>query len=220
MDRASSAFGSTPGRRTGSRVDRNASRDARRERVPNPLDPKKLDELAVAYAARFATSAGKLRSYLRRKVVTRGWAGAEDSALPEGNGPDIDGVVERMVQAGYVDDEAFARARGSGLLRRGYGARRIDETLRAAGVGEDLREDARGSDRERREAALTMARKRGFGPFSRTGQAGARLEPARREKQLAAMLRAGHPLASARELVDAATVLAAERWVLDEDAEF
>ena len=211
MDRSPPAFG----RRTGSREPHKL-----RERVPNPLNPKTLDELAVAYAARFATSAGKLRSYLRRKVVTRGWAGAEDSALPEGNGPDIDGVVERMVQAGYVDDEAFARARGSGLLRRGYGARRIDETLRAAGVGEDLREDARGSDRERREAALTMARKRGFGPFSRTGQAGARLEPARREKQLAAMLRAGHPLASARELVDAVTVLAAERWVVDEDAEF
>ena len=170
--------------------------------------------MALAYAARFATSAGKLRSYLRRKVMTRGWAGAED-----GPPPDIDAVVERMVQAGYVDDEAFARASGSGLLRRGYGARRIDETLRAAGVGEDLRQDARGSEHERREAALTMARKRGFGPFDRTGQAGARLEPARREKQLSAMLRAGHPLASARELVDAATVLAAEQWVLDADAE-
>ena len=182
--------------------------------MPNPLDPRKLDELALAYAARFATSAGKLGSYLKRKIATRGWVETEDSAPP-----DIDGVVERMVQAGYVDDEAFARARGSGLLRRGYGARRIDETLRAAGVAEDVRGEARGSEHERREAALTMARKRGFGPFDRSAHAGARLEPARREKQLAAMLRAGHPLASARELVDAATVLAAEQWVLDADAE-
>ncbi len=182
--------------------------------MPNPLDPRKLDELALAYAARFATSAGKLGSYLKRKIATRGWVGADEGARP-----DIDGVVQRMVQAGYVDDEAFARARGSGLLRRGYGARRIDETLRAAGVGEDLRQDARGSEHERREAALTMARKRGFGPFDRSAHAGQRLEPARREKQLSAMLRAGHPLASARELVDAATVLAAEQWVLDADAE-
>jgi regulatory protein len=35
---------------------------------------------------------------------------------------------------------------------------------------------------------------------------------ARREKQLAAMLRAGHALDSTRELVDAATVEAAEDW--------
>lgn len=212
MDDASLASG----RQTGPRKDRNASRREPREYAPRPLDPAKLDELAVAYAARFATSAGKLRTYLRRKLALRGWTGDEDSPLP-----DIDSVIERMVRAGYVDDEAFARARGSGLLRRGYGARRIDETLRAAGVDEDLRGSARGSERERREAALTMARKRGFGPFNRTvgagERAGARLDPARREKQLAAMLRAGHPLASARELVDAATIEAAEAWVGEDD---
>jgi regulatory protein len=206
MDRAPPASG----RQGGSRKDRKE----RRERAPNPLDPAKLNELALAYAARFATSAGKLRTYLRRKVALRGWAG-EDDAPPA----DIDGVVARMVGAGYVDDEAFARARGSGLLRRGYGARRIDETLRAAGVDEDVRGSARGSERERREAALTMARKRGFGPFSRTAQPGQRLDPAAREKQIAAMLRAGHPLASARKLVDASTIEAAENWVGEDDDE-
>ena len=72
MDRASSTSGRNARREAG-------LRDARRERVPNPLDPKKLDEMALAYAARFATSAGKLRSYLRRKVMTRGWAGAGSS---------------------------------------------------------------------------------------------------------------------------------------------
>jgi regulatory protein len=40
---------------------------------------------------------------------------------------------------------------------------------------------------------------------------------AQREKQLAAMLRAGHPLDSARELIDAASVEAAEQWA-GEDA--
>ena len=201
-------------RRAGSRASRNGARREPRERVPNPLDPAKLDELALAYAARFATSAGKLASYLRRKIATRGWAGAEDGDAPA---PDIDGVVERMVRAGYIDDEVFARARGSGLLRRGYGARRIDETLRAAGVAQELRGEARGSEGERRQAALTMVRKRGFGPFSRTAEPGTRLDPGRREKQIAALLRAGHPLASARELVDAASVRAAENWANEDD---
>ena len=58
-----------------------------------------------------------------------------------------------------------------------------------------------------RRAALTLARKRRFGPFG-PGE----LDRALREKQIAAMLRAGHPLDSARELVDARSVEAAEDW--------
>lgn len=170
-------------------------------RAPPPLDLARLNEMALAYAARFATSAGKLSTYLKRKVRERGWAG-EDDALAA-----VSAVVGRMVELRYVDDEAFAQARSSGLLRRGYGARRIDETLRAAGVSEQVRGDARGSERERREAALTMARKRRFGPFGNRAS-----DPATRQKQVAAMLRAGHPLASARELVDAASIGAAEAW--------
>ncbi|HEX7712023.1 MAG TPA: hypothetical protein VF418_13905, partial [Sphingomonadaceae bacterium] len=73
------------------------------------------------------------------------------------------------------------------------------------------------SGADQRRAALLLARKRGFGPFG--------LEPldrARREKQIAAMLRAGHPLDSARELVDATSVEAAEDWAaaaFDEERE-
>lgn len=174
---------------------------------PRPLDPGRLDELALAYVARFATSAGKLSDYLRRKLRERGWAGEE--------APDVGAVVARMVRLRYVDDAGFARARGQGLLRRGYGARRIGQALGAAGIGEALREEGLGSQRERREAALTMARKRRFGPFGRDSGEG-RHDPATREKQVAAMLRAGHPLASARAMVDAASIEEAESWV-DED---
>jgi regulatory protein len=40
-----------------------------------------------------------------------------------------------------------------------------------------------------------------------------------REKQMAAMLRAGHPLDFARELVNAETVEAAEEWAAEECVE-
>ena len=176
-------------------------------RVPPPLDARRLDELALAYVARFATSAGKLADYLRRKLRERGWEGEAAADVPA--------VVARMVEKGFVDDAVFARARGQGLLRRGYGARRIGQALGAAGIGEALREEGLGSDRERRAAALTLARKRRFGPFGR-GTGAARHDPATREKQVAAMLRAGHPLASARAMVDAASIEEAESWV-DED---
>jgi regulatory protein len=61
-----------------------------------------------------------------------------------------------------------------------------------------------------RAAALALARKRRFGPFGSEP-----LDRAKREKQLATMLRAGHRLDSAREMVDAASVAAAEKWAAE-----
>ncbi|WP_292965242.1 regulatory protein RecX [Novosphingobium sp. UBA1939] len=178
----------------------------RRKRPPKPLDPARMEEMALAYVARFATSAGKLAAYLARKLRERGWDGASP--------PDVDGLVARFVRAGYVDDAGYARAKAQGLLRRGYGARRIDQALGHAGIAEDMRAEARGSERDRRHAALVMARKRRFGPWGEDrGTDGPKIDPARRERQVAALLRAGHPLAYARRLVDEPSIEAAEEWV-------
>jgi regulatory protein len=168
-------------------------------RRPRPLDSARLDELALTYVARFATSRAKLEAYLLRKLRERGWEG-------EGE-PPVTALLDRFEVAGYVDDAAFARARSGSLLRRGYGPRRVSQALGAAGIGEDIRAGVCADQGAHRRAALAMARRRGFGPFGpglpdRTA----------REKQIAAMLRAGHGLDSARELVDAASVDAAEDW--------
>lgn len=190
------------------RMDRNSpdERGNRRERKPpRPLNARRLDEMALAYVARFATSAGKLSDYLRRKLRERGWEGEGEA--------DVAGIVARFVSLGYIDDAVFARGKAQGLLRRGYGARRIDQALGAAGIAEPLREDVRGSEAERRRAALVMARKRRFGPFGTSD----RLDPATREKQVAAMLRAGHPLAHARAVVNALSPEALEEWTDEAD---
>lgn len=177
----------------------------RERRVPKPVNAARMDEMALAYVARFATSAGKLADYLKRKLRERGWEGEGEA--------DIAGLVERFVAVGYVNDAGYAAAKAQGLMRRGYGARRVEQALGAAGIAEDVRESVRGSDTERRRAALVMARKRRFGPFGRDGAAG---DPATREKQVAAMLRAGHPLEHARRLVNAASIEAAEEWADEE----
>jgi regulatory protein len=59
-----------------------------------------------------------------------------------------------------------------------------------------------------------MVRKRRFGPFGK-------VEPDRmvREKQIAALLRAGHRLDSARELVNARDEAAAHEWAGQDDEE-
>lgn len=189
------------------------STDRRARRVPKPLDAARLEEMALAYVARFATSAGKLSAYLKRKLRERGW---------EGDAPhDVPALIARFVARGYVDDAGYAKAKAQGLLRRGYGARRIDQALGAAGIAEDVREEARGTRRDARAAALAFARKRRLGPFghgSHEHGESVRLDPVTREKQVAAMLRAGHPLASARALVNAGSITQAEEWA-DEDVD-
>jgi regulatory protein len=180
------------------------SADRRPRRQPKPLDGARLEELALAYVARFSTSAARLERYLKRKLRERGWEGERE--------PDLAALVGRYVELGYVDDEAFARARSTGLLRRGYGPRRVRQALGEAGIGEEVREAVRPGEAAERRAALALARKRGFGPFGPE-----QLDRARREKQLAAMLRAGHTLDSAREMVDAASAEAAEQWAAESD---
>ena len=178
----------------------------RERRKPRPLDPAKLEELALTYVARFATSAAKLERYLVRKLRERGWVGEAE--------PDLATLVGKYVSLGYVDDAAFARAKGGSLLRRGYGPRRVRQALAEAGIDEDTRNEARAGAAAERRAALALARKRGFGPFGSLP-----LDRPLRERQLAAMLRAGHPLDSAREMVDAASEAAAEEWAAASDDE-
>lgn len=175
------------------------SRPNDRNRQRKPLNPAKFEEIALAYVARFSTSAGKLERYLKRKLRERGWDDAGE--------PPVRRLVERYVELGYVDDEGFAREKAGSLLRRGYGGRRVGQALREAGIGEDLRERMRPGEAAARRAVLTLARKRRLGPFG-----SAPLDKALREKQIAAMLRAGHSLDNARAIVDAASVGEAERW--------
>lgn len=171
-----------------------------------PLDAARLEELALTYVARFATSAAKLERYLRRKLRERGWQGDGE--------PDTGAIAARFVELGYVDDEAYARARSGSLLRRGYGRRRVVQALGEAGIAEPVRERVEPGEGEQRRAALALARKRRFGPFAPEAP-----DRERREKQIAAMLRAGHPLDSARELVNAGTIEAAESWAAEYDEE-
>lgn len=167
---------------------------------PRPLTPAALEEMALTYVARFATTQSKLRAYLRRKLRERGWA--------HESSPPVEALVERYVELGYVDDAAWARMKAGSLLRRGYGARRVGETLQVAGIDADLRDAIRPAELEQRRAALVLAQRRRFGPFA--VQAADRQA---REKQVGAMTRAGHRLDIARRIIDAETPDAAEEWV-------
>ena len=179
----------------------------RTRRRAKPLDRTRLEELALAYVARFATSAGKLESYLKRKLRERGFV--------EGEEPEIDALVAKFVAKGYVDDEAYGRAKASDLTARGYGTRRVEQALRAAGIGEDLRHELVPGERAKRRAVVVLARKRGFGPFGQVDADGPEEARKLKEKRLAALVRAGHDFDHARRVIDAQRVEELEEWVAE-----
>jgi regulatory protein len=152
------------------------------------LDAAALDRLALRYVERFATTRGRLTDYLRRKVRERGWEGAP---------VDPRQIAERMAELGYVDDQAYAEARASTMARRGLGARRIAGAFRQAGIAEEDAEAVAPAIAESaNDAALAFARRRRIGPWAREVP-----DRPTAEKQVAAMLRAGHRLDLARRIV-------------------
>ena len=87
--------------------------DRRQKRAPRPLDAARLDELALQYAARYATTAAKLQRHLQRKLKERGWTGDAP--------PDADTSAESLDQAGAValaTAVAFARRKRLGPFAR------------------------------------------------------------------------------------------------------
>jgi len=161
----------------------------------SPLNGERLEQLALHYAGRYATTRVKLAAYLHRKLRERGWDGAG-----EGEGAaDVEALVARFAELRYVDDGAFAVMRTASLSRRGYGARRVEENLRAAGIDEAEREAAREqAEREQMRAAEAFARKRRIGPFAAEAA-----DRDTQQKQIAAFLRAGHGFDLARRFVQA-----------------
>ena len=84
-------------------------------------------EAAVKILARRASSEADLREKLRRK-------GHSDA--------DVQGAVERLTRAGYLDDQRVALETILHHSRKGHGPRRVDDKLRALGVAAEAIERA------------------------------------------------------------------------------
>ena len=154
-----------------------------------PLNEASLNELALAYVARYATTRAKLFTYLSRKLRERGW---------EDEGPhNIAAIADRMVELQYIDDAAYAAMKAGSMVRRGYGKRRLGEIYYRDGIAEEDREEADAvAENGRWDAAIAFARKKRIGAFS-TEVA----DQDKQRKQLAAFMRAGHDYEIARQIV-------------------
>lgn len=168
-----------------------ALRPDRTRKAKPPLDRDRLERLALNYVGRYATTRAKLCAYLARKVGERGWNGAGEPPAAE--------IADRFAALGYVDDAAFAASRTASLQRRGYGARRVEQALKIAGIGEeDAALAAQTAAQGAWAAALRFAERKRIGPFAPEP-----LDRPARQRAFAAMVRAGHDFNVVKRLLDA-----------------
>ncbi len=175
---------------------------AGKRRVPRKATAKSLENAALWYLTRFGTSAANLERVLARRV--------ERSARHHGTDREeglenIARLIARYRRSGLLDDKAYAIARAKTLNWRGKPVRAITLALRAKGVtGDDIDEallalEDHGGDPDM-GAAARYARRRRLGPF--------RAAPERqehRERDLAALARAGFGYDVARRVIGAET---------------
>ncbi len=159
-------------------------------------DPARLRRSALAYLARYAAPLAHVRRILQRRLDRAAASGAEMRAGPE----DIEAVLADLERMGLIDDRAWAEAQARRLRRRGASARAVAARLSSRGAPREEIERliAGEDDAAELHAAWALARRRRLGPWRDPAE-----RAARRQKDLAAMARAGFGLDHARRVIDA-----------------
>ncbi|MHA1565029.1 MAG: regulatory protein RecX [Alphaproteobacteria bacterium] len=200
---------------------RSQGRQDRAERArPRKVTHKRLENIALHYLGRYASSTENLRRVLRRRVA-RATAG-----MPTDMGPDmavdqeaaegwIDEILAKLQRLGMLDDANYAAARARSLHRQGRSSRHIRGTLSEKGVDGDLIEAALDERAETMAdpefaAACHYARRRRLGPYSHKPA-----DEVRQKRDLAALARAGFGYAIASKVVDAPSREALEEAALE-----
>jgi len=156
-----------------------------------PPDAGTLYQAALSHLANYATTQAGLRRVLMRRVDrwTRLQSDPESAAAAAAAAhASIEEVIERLVNAGAVNDREFAESRAKGLVRSGLSNRAVQARLVAKGVASDVARAASAADAESElAAALILVRKRRIGTY----RAAAETDAAVRMKEMAVLARAG-----------------------------
>ncbi len=171
----------------------------RGQRKPRKVTQDSLRNAALHYLERYASSAANLRAVLHRRVRRAARFHDTDEAAAE---EWIDSLVADFEATGLLNDATYAEGRIRSMHRQGRSVRTMRQALMQKGVNAavidaglaQLSEDAPAPDRV---AAIRLARKRRLGPFRPTDR------DANRERDLAALARAGFDYETARDIVNA-----------------
>ncbi len=181
-------------------IDQRGPARAGRRKRPRKISAKYLENAAVFYLQRYSSTVAGLRKALIRKIdrSVREHGGSRDEHLPT-----VDALLGKLEGSGLLNDQSFAMHKADSLRASGRSTRVIALKLRQKGVptamanSQIARVKAEIPDDE---AAKVFAKKKRLGPFRRVADAATRKEL--RQKDLAAMARAGFSYDVAKRTVD------------------
>ncbi|WP_062014437.1 regulatory protein RecX [Aureimonas sp. AU4] len=161
---------------------------------PRPVSREWLFRAAAFYLERYSSSSGNLRRVLQRKVLKRTRERGEEASDFQAL---VDETVAHFVELKLLDDQAYAEARVATLRRKGTSLSRTRMKLIEKGVDAETAQAALGRDETpEAEAAQRLVRRRRLGPY-RT-----RERDERRDRDIAAVMRAGFSFRDAAAAVD------------------
>lgn len=172
----------------------------RAQKPPRKVSPRYLENASLHYLKRYAATTSQLKRVLLRKVDRSLKFHGGDRAEALGW---VDALLAQLARNGLLNDEAYAEMKAHSLRNSGRSARVIAQKLRMKGVAADVvAQKLAGATAElsEEEAARIWARKKRLGPF-RT-QAHSREE--NRQRDLAALARAGFSFGIAKKIIDSA----------------
>lgn len=176
-----------------------------RRRTPRKIDASYLENAALYYLQRYATSSQNLKTVLMRKIRRSCAYNGNDAAefLPV-----VDKLVARYIEVGLLDDRVYTEGRVTALRRQGLSRQAIQQKMMQKGLSaEDIAaavariDAALGSADEDHEfiAARTLARRKRIGPWRRQPLE----DPKAAQKEMAVMARNGFSYDVARRALEA-----------------
>ncbi len=179
------------------------SPEKKRGKIPRKVTSTSLENIALYYLERFATSSENLRQVLSRRVQR---AAKFHETDVEACAQMIDTLIVRYKESGLLDDASYARAQASSLNRRGKSVRAIRVRLSQKAVPPDIIDEtiealAHEIGEPDLAAAITFARKRRIGPYRKED-----MPPGNHDKELAALARNGFSYSLAKRIVEAANI--------------
>jgi regulatory protein len=189
------------------------ARAKRGRRPPRRITPERLNNIALHYLGRYASSSANLGRVLMRRVARSAKVHGDD---PTEGARMVAELVERFRRSGLIDDRTYAVQKAATLRRRGASRFGIGGRLRQKGVEPDLIADALGALDESAPggefaAACAFIRRRRLGPCRTPGK-----RRAMRDKDLAALSRAGFALDLARRALACPDPVTLDAWARGE----
>ena len=177
--------------------------------VPKEITAGQVEWAANNYMQRYVATEAQLRRVLMRRLQ-KNWRNRGDKVTEEERQRGIDLVdvqIEKLRQAGRIQDGRVARMWTEHYVNRGKSLPFIRQKLREKGIESTLIADSIQAVHSQMEdpeleSAIIYARKRRLGPYREAPEG----QTARKQKDLSAMMRAGHRYDVVRKVLECSTV--------------